>query len=256
MKFIQRLFGRQTSPRNASVHQHPAMESHVDKTPASGSAASIMIDGTRFQLVNSLDVLCTIIEAEGRGVLRLRSVTYGDVLFGLAQKLEKRYGKTSSQYRDVVSSVLLCAGCLWEFPGSYTLSLQAPEVFGDVVVGATPGFGQFGKTGVCPQCGSDESLLVYECFPPEQISEVDIEAIRMYWREQAHTWWQREQRPNAICDYCNDDIIREQGYLSSASMLCENCIRKGLMAEGLEKLRDNPHYYGSALLRKARQFRR
>lgn len=256
MKFIQQLFRRQTSPRNASLRQHPATESHADKTLASGSAASIMIDGTTFQLVNSLDALCATIEAEGRGVLRLHSVTYGDVLFELAQKLEKRYGKTSSQYRDVVSSVLLCAGCLWKFPGSYTLSLQAPEVFGGVVVGATPGFDQFGKTGVCPQCGSDESLLVYECFPPEQISEVDIEAIRMYWQEQAHVWWQREQHTPAICDYCNNDIARGQGYLSGASILCENCIREGLMAEGLEKLRDNPHYYGSALLRKARQFRR
>ncbi len=255
MKIIQRLFRRQTSPRKPSLRQHPDTESHADKTSASGSAVSIMVDGPKFQLVDSVDTLCAAIEAEGRGVLRIRSVRYGDVLAELAQKLEKRYGRMSRQYQDSIPSSLLCAGCMWEFPGSYQLSLQSPEMFGGMVFGATPGFDQFGKSGICPQCGSDESLLVYECFPPEQITEADIEAIRRYWRELARSWWQSEQHSQAICDRCNNDIARGQGYLSGTSLICENCVRKGLMSEGLEKLRDNPHYYGSALLRKARQFR-
>ncbi len=255
MKFFQQLFRRQTSPRKPRLRQHPATESHADKTSASGSAASIMVDRSRFQLVDSVDALCAAIEAEGEGVLRFRSMTYGDVLAELAQKLEKRYGRMSRQYQDSIPSSLLCAGCLWEFPGSYQLSLQMPDMFGGRVVGATPGFDQFGKSGICPQCGSDESLLVYECFPLEQISEDDVEAIRMYWHELARAWWQNQQRSDAICEFCNAEIARGQGYLSGTSLICENCVRKGLMIEGLEKLRDNPHYYGSALLRKARQFR-
>lgn len=225
--------------------------------PAAGAVARVTLDGTEFQLANNIDALYAAIEVEGRGVLRFRSLTYGNVLAELVQRLETRYGPMSRQYRDSVPSPLLCAGCLWEFPGSYKMSLQAPEMFADrSVIGATPGFDQFGRSGVCPQCGSNEGLLVYECFLPEQISEADIEAIRRYWRELAQAWRKSQQRSQGICNDCNDDIAQGQGYLFGTDLICENCVRKGLLTEGLESLRNNPHYYGSALLRKARPFRR
>lgn len=246
MGLFNRLFGRKEK---------------VEESPerlVTGPFDSITIDGTKFQLVNSVDALCVAIEVDGRGVLRFHSLTYGDVLAKLAQKLEKRYGRTSRQYSDIFSSLLLCTGCLWEFPGSYILSLQDPELFsGGKMFGGTPGFDQFGKSGFCPQCGSNESLLVYEHFKTEQISEVDIEAISKYWKEQARVWWQSRQSQEAYCDSCNDSISRGQGYVSDKNtrLICENCIQKYLMTDGLENLKKNPHYYGSALLRKARQFR-
>ena len=135
---------------------------------------------------------------------------------------------------------------------SYILSLQMPETR---MTGATLGYDLFGKTGVCPHCGSYESLLVYEYFPLEQISEVDVRAIRKYWQQQALTWWQSQQQRAGTCENCNEIIVWNQGYLSGNDLLCENCVNKGLMTEGLSRLKDNPHFYGRALLRKARRFR-
>ncbi len=219
-------------------------------------STSIMIDNTNFRLVNNVDALNAAVEEEGRGVLRFTSLSYGNVLAEMAQKIEKRYGRMSRQYLDIIPSLLLCAGCLWEFPGSYKLSLQAPEFFGNGkrVSGATPGFNHFGKSGICPQCGSDESLLVYEHFKTEQISEVDIKYICKYWQEQARLWWQNQKRSQAYCDNCNDNISRGQGYLCDTRLICQKC-RNDMMSDGLENLKKNPHYYGSALLRKARKFR-
>lgn len=222
----------------------------------SRSGTSVTIDGEGFPLVSSVDELCAVIESNSRGALRFRSVTYGEVISALTQKLEKRYGRMSRQFLDSVPSPLLCAGCLWEFPGSYRISLQMPGALG-FIIGATPGFDQFGKSGTCPQCGNDESLLVYELFRPERISSADVNAIRRYWQEQARFWWgnQNQQRSEANCDSCNDSIARNQGYLSGSSLICERCVNKGLMMEGLWRLRSDPHFYGAALLRKVRRFR-
>jgi len=241
MNFFRRLFGKDSSSKDFQ---------------GTDNIKSISVDGTKFRLVNSVDELCAAIEAEGQGVLRFRSVAYGEVLSELTQKLEKQYGRTSPQYRDSVPSILICAGCLWEFPGSYKLKLQAPEMFGGMAIGATPGFKQFGETGVCPQCGSNESLFVYESFQAEQIDEADIRAIQKYWQECARKWWNDQQRSEGFCDRCNTTINRGQGYLSGTNLICDNCLHKGLLTEGLEKLKENPHYYGAAILRKARLFRR
>jgi hypothetical protein len=133
------------------------------------------------------------------------------------------------------------------------MSLQMGASFGKMsVVGGTPGFDKFGSSGRCPKCGNTDSLLVYECFRAEQISERDVEAIRRYWRALAVAWWQTETRQQAICDRCNDTVQRGEGYVDGSELRCDKCVRDGLLKEGLEKLRGNPHYYGGALLRKAR----
>jgi HEAT repeat protein len=222
-----------------------------------GWCASITIDETKFLLANNVEDLCQAIKGEGRGVLRLRTLDYGDAQIELMQMLDKQYGQKSPQYKQLFASLLLCADCLWEFPASYTLSLVGRDMKG-VPNWALyePQARVFAQTGVCPQCGGNESLLVYECFFPEQITQVDVEAIRKYWQERAHAWWQSHQRSDAICDYCNRTIARGQGYLSGSYLSCEDCVRESLMTEGLENLKENPICYGSALLRKARPFRK
>src|SRR5262249_3909938 len=122
-------------------------------------------------------------------------------------------------------------------------------------LGAASGHDPFGKTGVCPQCGSEASLLVYEHFPPDQISEADVEAIRRHWQEEGQSWWEGGARGEAICDNCGSGGPRGRGYLSGTKLVCEECVRNGLLAEGLARLREDPHYYGAALLRKARRLR-
>jgi uncharacterized protein YjbI with pentapeptide repeats len=244
-----------TTPKSSSSKQPREQTQGKEGRPltreeAPSSPISVTIDLTSFPLVNSVAALCAAIEAGGKGVLRFPSLTYGEVYRNLYKQLEKRYGPNSRQSEDMMSSLLICAGCLWEFPGSYRLSLQ---IRGPAVTfGGTPGFDRFGESGICPQCGSRESLLVYEYFPAEQISMSDVSAIRRYWQQLARTWWQSQQRQQAFCDDCNTAIARNQGYLSGSSLICEGCVTRGLMTEGLEKLKGDSHYYGAALLRKAR----
>lgn len=199
----------------------------------------VTVDLTSFPQVNSVAALCAAIEAGGKGILRFPSLTYPEVYRNLLQQLEKRYGQSSRQSQDMMSSLLLCAGCLGEFPGSYMLSLLTGESFGGR-----------GKAGICPQCGNRESLLVYEYFPAEQISMSDVYAIRRYWQQLARTWWQSQQGQQAFCDYCHTTAIaRNQGYLSGSSLICEGCVTRGLMTEGLEKLKSDSHYCGAVLIK-------
>jgi len=148
-------------------HVDAVVEPLQREEAAPSSPVNVTIDGASFPLVDHVDALRAAIEAGGKGVLRFPSLSYHEVLVDLTQWLEKRYGRTSRQYQDSVPSPLICADCLWEFPGSYVLSLYGVFAHFSSVSGATPGFDRFGTSGICPQCGSRECLLVYEYFPPE-----------------------------------------------------------------------------------------
>lgn len=154
----------------------------------------------------------------------------------------------------VTSARLVCSKCKWEFPGSYKLSLMGGMALLGNVVGATPGFGQFGASGQCPQCGSSQSFYIYDNPSAEEITAHDLEAIREYQRHLAQEWWKTETRTEAICDHCNSSVPRDQGYLSGSSLYCENCERTLLGDQALDKLRENPDYFGSGVLRQARQY--
>lgn len=220
-----------TTSRGASAASTPAAAN------VSADRSSTTIDGTQFALVKNTADLCAAIAKDGRGVLLFRSREYGGILIDLSKRLRATYGENSRHSLDVLSAPLVCAGCLWEFPASYRLSLQNPDMFrGMAVVGAAPGFDNFGKTGFCPRCGSPESLLVVECFTPETITQADIEAMRRFWRC-GQKWWQTQHRSEAYCDYCSGNVPRGQGYLSLHDLLCESCVQKGLMVEGLGNLK-------------------
>ena len=173
---LQREEAAPSSPVNVTIDgtSFPLVD-HVDavveplqrEEAAPNSPVNVTIDGASFPLVDHVDALRAAIEAGGKGVLRFPSLSYHEVLVDLTQWLEKRYGRTSRQYQDSVPSPLICADCLWEFPGSYVLSLYGVFAHFSSVSGATPGFDRFGTSGICPQCGSRECLLVYEYFPPE-----------------------------------------------------------------------------------------
>jgi hypothetical protein len=222
----------------------------MDRSP--DSTAGITIDGTKFPLADSVDALCMAIETGGRGALRFPIATYPSVFTLLGQWAEERYGRESQQFSQVAAASLVCAGCLGKFPDHFKIGLLMRYTR---VSGAAPGFDQFSKSGICPQCGSDEALLVYEYVPPEEVSEADIYAIRRYWQERALTWWRNQSRSQAICDFCSTTIARNQGYLFSDRLICEECVQKTL-ANALNDLKRNPDYYGTGLLRKARPFRR
>jgi hypothetical protein len=250
------------NPRSRSKGRSPA-KGTMDVPAEDGPPASMgndeplavaVVDGQRFRLCATVESLCEAIQVEGRGVLRFRSLDFGRILGELKRSMENQ---PEGRERDVFAAPLACAGCMWEFPVSYMLSLQSPGLFGGNLLGAIAGFDAFGKTGVCPQCGSGQSLLVYESFPPEKISRADVEAIRRYWQSQSRKWWEHHAADaSAACDRCSASVARGEGYLNGSHLYCDGCVNQGLMTEGLERLRRDPHYYGSALLRKARAFPR
>ena len=186
----------------------------------------------------------------GRVALRFRSAEYRPTNVALLQRVEAAYGKSSPRESDLAHAELHCAGCLMEFPWSYRLSLGGHGTAG-VVWGATPGFREFGQTGRCPQCGSESSLLVYESFNGWDVTEDDVDRIRRYWRMRARDAWKQLPGQVGCCDDCNGDIPRDEGYLDGSNLICASCAAQKL-AGAVEKLRRDPHYFGSALLRKIR----
>jgi hypothetical protein len=209
----------------------------------------VRVEGQSFSLGHSVDELCVAIQRDGQGALLFRTIEYAKTLSALLRLVEARYGKDSPQYRDVTPSAILCAGCLWEFPFSFKLSLQGGMQFAGVS-GARPGAQAFGRSGACPHCHSDTALLIYQCFLPREFGQSDHDVIMWYWRTQANAWWRNEHRKQALCDLCSGDVTWGQGYLSGTDLLCDSCVQCHLQ-EGLIRLPSNPHYFGENLLRKA-----
>jgi hypothetical protein len=217
--------------------------------------AKVVVDGQKFRLCSTVVDLCELVRIEGRGVLRFRSLDYRATLIELKTTARDLLDSGLIDLRDLFASPLLCAGCLWQFPGSYRLSLQSQGVLGNLI-GATAGFDNFGQTGVCPQCGSSLSIFVFESFPPDSITDKDLRAIRRYWHSQARNWWGAYgTTKTTACARCSASIPRNEGYLAGTQMLCDECINNDLMSVGLEQLRKDPHYYGAGLIRKARASR-
>ena len=241
----------------AAPETKPGDRAAAAKPAGAAPVSTVTVGGVEFPLARDVDTMSRAIAKEGRCILRMRSLDYGRALGDLMTAMDLRFGKGAAQTRALFAAPLLCAGCQVEYPGSFRLALQDPNMFGGgmVVMGGAPGRESFGKTGRCPKCGNPESFLIYQYEAPSNVTSEDVEAIRDYWRDLATAWWTSQSRSQAICDYCNGDIAAGQGYLSGSSLICDDCVAKGLMAEGLEKLRQDQDYYGGGLLLKARAAR-
>ncbi|HUY76058.1 MAG TPA: hypothetical protein VMV29_04765 [Ktedonobacterales bacterium] len=167
MGFLRNLFGKKKLPSESaqreSTQREPAhgdgfqVVTSLDTFPVQGVSSH----GERFQVVIGLDALFAAVDQYGRGALLFRTVKYSDVTQELITAMEQHYGERPGGYAYTVASYpFSCAHCLQEFPGSYKLSLMtAGAMGGGMVVGATPGFGKFGRSGKCPNCGNKEALL-------------------------------------------------------------------------------------------------
>ncbi|HET9912546.1 MAG TPA: hypothetical protein VFQ13_11695 [Anaerolineales bacterium] len=220
---------------------------------------SVTIDATEFRVANDLEALLENIAAENRGGLRFVTAEYPKVIEFLLRELEKSYGGDSRQFKDVLPAALYCTGCMWEYPESYRLNLRLKgnlqKYYQASIGGALPGYKQFGEQGICVLCESKESLLVYECYPPESISEKDISAIRRYFHEEAEKWWGQQKESSVSCTGCKAMISRNQGFVFQRHLICTNCLDIEL-ENGVELLKGYPHQFGNNLLRRIRGFRR
>ena len=89
---------------------------------------------------------------------------------------------------------------------------------------------------------------------PASVTEQDLAAIRRWWRHQAQSWWERSPRLEAVCDYCNRQVVRGDGYLMSSKLCCTPCCERMLTDEARIFLAHNPDYFGHGLLEAARRF--
>jgi hypothetical protein len=145
MGFLGNLFGRKK------------------RAPESAQKA-IAFQGEQVPVVTSQDALFAAFEQHRRVALRFRAARYTEATLAVVRGLRQRHGESSHPYESIVASYpIVCARCLFEFPGSYKLLLAMQREIaerGAFVAGAAPGATQFGKSGKCPQCGSQEALLI------------------------------------------------------------------------------------------------
>ncbi|HEY3610051.1 MAG TPA: hypothetical protein VGL06_21305, partial [Pseudonocardiaceae bacterium] len=84
----------------------------------------VVAGGTRFAPVARSAEFFAAVPAQQRIALRLPTTEYGNVMGELMRWFDaSEYDEASPAYRAYRYAALACAGCGWEFPGSYTGSL-------------------------------------------------------------------------------------------------------------------------------------
>lgn len=226
----------------------PASHRTTPAPPPLPAAAdsTIEIDRARLPLFHSINEFVAEVAARRSAVLRIRLADY-------AETYQEFVGFAGAS----ATPRLLCAGCKKQFPGSFTLRLVAPDVFsGAVVMGASAVGEQFAQSLRCPGCGSAEAFFVFDTPAADDISARDLNVLRAFWRHRAQEWWPAQARSQAICDSCNSSVARPEGFLVGSSLYCPACCDNTLGPNALSKLKQNPDYFGSGELQRARAFAR
>lgn len=253
---ITHAFARRKGGHSPAEPSHASAERCPTLTSGSvSSSSSIEFSGVSFPVVWVVsDFVATTASLE-RVALRLCTKQYATHMRDIMQRFDSKYAPSSPEYQAFRhGTCLVCAGCGWEFPGSYTLSLIDSAFDHHArITGATPGFTEFGKTGICTKCGSADSFLTYQRYEPSSISQADVDAIQRYWRHLAQLWWSNTNRSTAICDCCSKDVAQAETYLSGNNLECKRCT-DNLLADGLNELRRNPYYLGAMELQMARSY--
>ncbi|KIL62619.1 hypothetical protein M378DRAFT_751599 [Amanita muscaria Koide BX008] len=257
LRAIKHAFARRkgghspAAPTPVSAERRPASTSTPSPVRSSGSIEFI---GVSFPVMWTVADFIATTASLDRVALRLRTEQYATHMRDIMRQFGSKYAPSSPEYQAFKHTSLVCASCGWLFPGSYTLSLIGAVNGYTTVVGATPGYAEFGKTGTCTKCGSEESFLIYQHYKPPSISQADVDAIRRYWRHLAQQWWSNNTSSSTpLCDACNDYVSQAKTYLIGGRLECERCTDKELV-DGLNKLRRDPFYFGDMELQKARSF--
>lgn len=214
-------------------------------------------EATRFPLVNDETSFLQAIQTGRCAALRFPILDYRQMRLELQRCLAQHYTERSRQFMDLLVAPLHCAGCLWEFPQSYCAALflgRTLEKEFSSIAGAQAGHAVIADTGVCPLCGFDEGVLLYEYYDPAAGGPIDLKAIRAYWENAAVEWWSLAEEGRRTCADCRTRIVRDQGCLADAVLLCATCADRKL-SRASDWLASSPHYLGNNLLRKARAYR-
>ncbi len=155
---------------------------------------------------------------------------------------------------------LLCSSCLVDMAMSFEFSLPGGMMGmsgGMIAVGeGLPGnLFSAAKAAKCPYCGTNLGIILIDHPNYGEITEQDLAALRDLWRYRCQLWWQRNNRTGGICDRCNNQISRDEGYHNGSSVICETCVMKATDSETLTKFKKDPDCFGISELRRARNFK-
>lgn len=260
MSFFENLFRKFKRYVDRQEHkEHVKSRSVPDKIPATDDEKTrkletIRLYGVDFPIASNVEELCKMAADQGRCAMLIDINNYAQMWHATFRYFNDKFGLSSRFVYGVTSAQLICLGCKLVFPFSYKVSLKGGfEGFGDVV-GATEGYKEFGQTARCPKCSSGQACFAIDNLPAEEITQRDIDYIREYWHHLAQQWWKTESRTQALCDACGSPVLRDDGYLRINDLMCKQCCESHLGADSLEKLRENPSYFGEWELRKARYF--
>ncbi len=238
---------------------------------------SVYLEGVTIPITDRIADYCEDVLNGRSSALRLDTLRFSETYREVMNVLESKRDKGFATRIMTQDSSLMCASCHFHFPGSFQMSLifggKLPFA-GTVVVNGLGGQADFGKTGACPKCGSNQALFVTDIIASETIDDADVAALRALWEFQARRWWKIDKiepslegvldlrlsgppasRAEAICDSCKVPIPNGSGYLTGTSLLCERCADK-LLDDAKKKLRADPHCYGWGGLRRARALQR
>jgi hypothetical protein len=153
---------------------------------------------------------------------------------------------------------LFCSNCHAEMPMSFKMSL--PGGVTDMIDGNVSAFGEGLPHNVfeaaektkCPYCESAEGIVVVDHPDYHDITEQDITMLHELWQFRCRLWWENNDCSERVCDRCNREIFRGQGYHLPSELLCETCALDSTGFQALSELRRNPDYFGMSELRRAR----
>lgn len=200
---------------------------------------ALSLEGTRFPLFTEETAFFEECQNSGQAALVLPFADFWEVLSrGIA-----RAKAINADYR------LLCSSCLVDMPGSFQMSLPGGPTGGSISGGAS-------KSVKCRSCHSKTGILLRDHPDYGDITDVDMEALRNLWQFRCQLWWRQIDRSEGLCDLCSvNSFPRGEGYHIGSDVICEECAVRITGSERLSELRENPDYYGTSELRRARNFR-
>jgi len=228
-----------------------------------GEQRTLELCGVKFPIVKHVEDFCDKVLSRKSCALLIETIEFQHIYHAVMTILIEKRDKSTAAMVMAQDCALVCAKCHFLFPGSFQMRLLFGRKMPFKAVGAIRDGDEFGRTGICPECGSRQALFVADFIDPKSVTEADVKSIRELWRFRAQQWWKIEESPPGtfsifgppasrsfgFCDSCNAEIPKGSGYLSGSSLLCSACVDRLL---SVVKLRENPHAYGWGELRRAR----
>jgi len=198
--------------------------------------------------------LCT---NRGMAIIRTPATQYSRIRDKLAAHMEKAYGQ-STWLAAVRNMRLFCSSCGIEFSWSTADSThgtheaqkeqggKALRVDGDdSILYSSMDTGEF----CCQRCGGSDIFACYDNWNPGEISSLDVDALKKFWRARATMpFWQSKLKVVCACNICDSPLSAEASFLMHSGhggydAVCESCC-DNILESVCDNLRRNPFYLG------------